>query len=333
MFLDCVRECVADVFSVCVSECVSVSQRMSLECVYECVAYVFWVCVSAVCECVADVSFECVWVCNRCLLRVRLCRRCRFSVCVSVLHMSFECVSLSVWVCCECLLSEFVSALQMSFVCVSLQCAGVLRMSFECVCECVTHVLWVCVPWVCGRVADVAWVFVRVQIYCIFTFWERECVCSLRHTIYLHVDLHVWVIQDYGVATISRLLKIIGLLCKRALSKRRFSAKETYNFKEPTNRSQPILRVWVMCHMNHTNKSCFIEVRHVSYVRVNPDAFLGFFVSKKKKDYLLCSKTPIKWGGGVLFTITTAVGRGVFVIKIYNDKYSNKRARLILWDS
>jgi len=44
----------------------------------------------------------------------------------------------------------------------------------------------------------------------------------------------------YGVATISRLLKIIGLFCERALSKRRYSAKETYNFKEPTNRSHPI---------------------------------------------------------------------------------------------
>jgi len=45
----------------------------------------------------------------------------------------------------------------------------------------------------------------------------------------------------YGVATISRLLKIIGLFCKRALQKRPFSAKETYTFKEPTNRSHPIV--------------------------------------------------------------------------------------------
>ena len=44
----------------------------------------------------------------------------------------------------------------------------------------------------------------------------------------------------YGVATISRLLTIIGLFCKRALWKRLYSAKETYNLKEPTNRSHPI---------------------------------------------------------------------------------------------
>jgi len=47
-------------------------------------------------------------------------------------------------------------------------------------------------------------------------------------------------VVGYGVATISRLLKIIGLFCKRALYKRLCSAKETYDFKEPTNRSHPI---------------------------------------------------------------------------------------------
>jgi len=39
------------------------------------------------------------------------------------------------------------------------------------------------------------------------------------------------------VATISRLLNIIGLFYKRALYKTLYSAKETYNFKEPANRS------------------------------------------------------------------------------------------------
>jgi len=44
----------------------------------------------------------------------------------------------------------------------------------------------------------------------------------------------------HGVAAISRRLKMIGLFCKRALQKRRYSAKETYNLKEPINRSHPI---------------------------------------------------------------------------------------------
>ena len=43
-----------------------------------------------------------------------------------------------------------------------------------------------------------------------------------------------------GVASISRLLEIIRLFCKRALRKRRYSARRTYDFEEPTSRSQPI---------------------------------------------------------------------------------------------
>ena len=61
---------------------------------------------------------------------------------------------------------------------------------------------------------------------------------TLRHT--CRSVLAQCVTLCYGVATISTLLKIIGLFCKRALQKRLYSAKETYNFKEPTNRSHPI---------------------------------------------------------------------------------------------
>jgi len=50
-----------------------------------------------------------------------------------------------------------------------------------------------------------------------------------------------FLVYTYGVAAISRLLEMIGLFCKRDLSKRRYSAKETYNFEEPTNHSHPIL--------------------------------------------------------------------------------------------
>jgi len=61
--------------------------------------------------------------------------------------------------------------------------------------------------------------------------------------------------QDtYGVASSSRLLKIIGLFCKRALLKRRYSAKETWNFKEPTNRSHLI-------HMKRRIHSIYMKRR------------------------------------------------------------------------
>ena len=54
----------------------------------------------------------------------------------------------------------------------------------------------------------------------------------------------------YRVTTISRLLKIIGVFCKRAIQKRLYSAKETYNFKEPTKRSHPIR----ICTLRGINK-------------------------------------------------------------------------------
>jgi len=85
----------------------------------------------------------------------------------------------------------------------------------------------------------------------------RKMTCNLRHPMTLHYPVTVpsygicvlvarnsymlLVARDwYGVASTSTLLRIIGLFCKRALQKRRYSAKETYNFKEPTNRSHPI---------------------------------------------------------------------------------------------
>ena len=59
-----------------------------------------------------------------------------------------------------------------------------------------------------------------------------------------HIDIHMYrgsvtahKQEGYGVVTIRRLLKTVGLWYKRALQKRLYSAKETYNFKEPTSRS------------------------------------------------------------------------------------------------
>jgi len=52
------------------------------------------------------------------------------------------------------------------------------------------------------------------------------------------------------VATISRLLKIVGLFCRIQSLLQGSFAKETYNFKEPTSRSHPIpmcMREVLMC--------------------------------------------------------------------------------------
>jgi len=55
-------------------------------------------------------------------------------------------------------------------------------------------------------------------LFCCFLFTLQRCMINRA---------------QYGVATISRLLKIIGLFCKRAPQKRLYSAKETYDLKEP----------------------------------------------------------------------------------------------------
>jgi len=44
----------------------------------------------------------------------------------------------------------------------------------------------------------------------------------------------------YGVATVSRIDKIIGLFCRISSLLQASFAKETYNFIDPTNQSHPI---------------------------------------------------------------------------------------------
>ena len=77
---------------------------------------------------------------------------------------------------------------------------------------------------------------------------ERECV---RMCVYVCVCVCVCVCEceldiskyRYGVAMLNRLLNIIGLFCRISSLSCGSFAKETYNFKEPTNRSHHILGV------------------------------------------------------------------------------------------
>jgi len=78
--------------------------------------------------------------------------------------------------------------------------------------------------------------------------------------------------------------KITGLFCKRALLKRRYSAKETYNLIDPTNQSHPICHLfgWVMSlvsmsYVTFLTESCRVISRkwkscvytlHFTYVKI-----------------------------------------------------------------
>jgi len=57
------------------------------------------------------------------------------------------------------------------------------------------------------------------------------------------------------VATIRSLLKIIDLFCERTLQKRLYSAKETYDFKEPTHRSRGEEGIYMYIHTHDTHKN------------------------------------------------------------------------------
>jgi len=68
----------------------------------------------------------------------------------------------------------------------------------------------------------------------------RDCD-TLQHTVaHCNTPNHTFENVYYGVATISRLLKILGLFCRTSSLSQGSFAKETYHFKEPTNRSHPI---------------------------------------------------------------------------------------------
>jgi len=66
--------------------------------------------------------------------------------------------------------------------------------------------------------------------------------CEYWYIPFIFLYAHVR-INRYRVATISRLLKIIGLFCRISSLLQGSFAKETYNFKEPTHRSHPIVTV------------------------------------------------------------------------------------------
>jgi len=64
------------------------------------------------------------------------------------------------------------------------------------------------------------------------------------------------------VALVSKIEKITGLFCKRALQKRRYSAKETYNLIDPANGSHPI---WAD---KSTRKSEDLGMSHVTHTKI-----------------------------------------------------------------
>jgi len=72
----------------------------------------------------------------------------------------------------------------------------------------------------------------------------------------------LWVVDTYGVAMSSRLLKIISLFCRISSLLYGPFAKEPYNFKEPTNRSHPI---HVCTHVHECIHEMYILCWYIQY--------------------------------------------------------------------
>jgi len=74
---------------------------------------------------------------------------------------------------------------------------------------------------------------------------QQRCYAEYRTLTYQRTNhkflclVYLW-LHIHGVATIRKLLKIIGLFCRISSLVQSSVAKETYHFKEPTNRSYPI---------------------------------------------------------------------------------------------
>jgi len=167
------------------------------------------------------------------------------------------------------------------FVCVFV-CVCVCVCVYVCVCECVC----MCARARTCSYVRASCVCVCVSDYCCLSCRIIRTIHTNTHThthIYTHTRTHTWralflcggkycqtllnirfwlqkgpthiqttfsndSFESYRVVTISRLLTIIGLFCKRALQKRLYSAKETNDFTEPTYRSHPIpLNIRSLC--------------------------------------------------------------------------------------
>jgi len=130
------------------------------------------------------------------------------------------------------------------------------------------------------------------QINCIFqtclSVVSTQYHTSKCNAIHPNVTLFI-----YGVATISRLLQIAGLFCKRALKCRRYSAKETYYSKEPTHCSHTIHLNPHCSHPIHLNP-CIFWVRIMVWLRLVGSLRLQVSFAEHRLFYrALLQKKPI----------------------------------------
>ena len=82
-------------------------------------------------------------------------------------------------------------------------------------------------------------IYICVMMYCVTWLCMSEYEWVMSHNLNTNESIHTC----YGIPQWHSwgMPKIIGLFCKRALQKRRYSAKETCNIIDPTNSSHSTL--------------------------------------------------------------------------------------------
>ena len=195
-------------------------------------------CVQARKFCQKTVRYEMFWRC--------------FAVCCSVLQSVAVCVGAK-------MLSKHDVSLQLSWMCVAaiqgvcfavcfsvFQCVTVCCSVLQCVAQycsvhmCVRHDSWQLATKCLGCVL---WC---VAVFCSSSALQHVAVCC---SVLPAVCCSAKCFMSYGVATMSRMLKNIGLFCKGDLQKRPIFCKETCIFKHPTHRSHPIREIAIMVYI------------------------------------------------------------------------------------
>jgi len=176
-------------------------------------------------------------------------------------------------------------------------------------------------------------IYIYLYIYVCAAVIEPDTMIDTNES--SHIHMHE---SCYGLATISRLLKIIGLFWRISSLLYGSFAKETYNFKEPTNWSHPIricmslhrssyTCAWVMSCVNEAQICCAAaqQMSHVKRHRIG--ARINWLMWMSHVMYIntheSCHVYSYEW----------VMSWGTELVRRHTDWYEWVMSRIFIWMS